>query len=54
LDGLTDEIIVGKLLIDSIEHTLMLRFLIINLVSHHDKVFVVFEHTICVSSMIFN
>jgi len=54
LDSLTDEIIVGKFLIDSIEHTLMLGFLIINLISHHYKVFVVFEHTISVSSMIFN
>ena len=54
LDCLTDEIIVSKLLIDSIEHALMLGFLIIDLISHHYKVFVVFEHTVSISSMILN
>tara|TARA_B110001450_G_C17405482_1_gene393536 strand:+ start:489 stop:653 length:165 start_codon:yes stop_codon:yes gene_type:complete len=54
LNGLTDEIVVGKFLIDGVEHALMFGFLIINLVSHHDKVFVVFEHTVSVSSMIFD
>lgn len=52
LNGLTDEIVVGKFLIDGVEHALMFRFLIIDLVSHHDEVFVVFEHTVSVSSMI--
>lgn len=52
LNGLTDEVVVSKFLVDSIEHTLMFRFLVIDLVSHHDKVFVIFEHTISVSSVI--
>jgi len=53
LDSLTDEVIVSEFLIDSIKHALMLRFLVINFISHHNEIFVIFEHTIFVSSMIF-